>query len=1376
MNQMIVSVRDKMLRRIGGVNHFVTHNKDYEIQFQFDDSWADVRHKMAVFAYEDGEYGPEIFDGEICAVPELPKEGRVYIGLKAGDELATELLCVQVCKSANDVITDEYDVPDPKIYEQILDIINNLWGGGDTVYPSPVKFLASPSAAKVGDLIRVKEVDENGDVTRTEGFDVGVALGKKIDAPQTAQVGEVLTVEEVGEDGKPKKWKTQEMDAIRFSEQDLTYDQQAQARKNIHAIDENYNIVNVFGDILKANCKLGVCLGIQQGGAPTGMSFPIIFLYGDSNRGITDLTLYDSKGQVWNTSNSRGEWGPFTLSSNENLIVHITELHENGSTSLVSDTSAEDIYTAIQKNKDVIAVFKKSSACQICYCIDSYTDGYTYNNTFASINRVDYTEFKICGTTLENTGVIDKYCVFITADDMQKFAVNVGQAIQQERMHVTITATGNTGNLTYTADKTFDEILAAINRGIVPTCTYPLTQGPYGPKKVACVFNLYMSPPGASEYLSFTQMTDSVVYECNIFMNGTVRCYSLNRDTSDKLHAPTTAQPGQIVRVKSVDTSGKVTETEAIPHPVLYVTISKTGNTNTSDKTFAEIKSAYDSGRSVFAVVDTFVLPLLAVSDNAACFCATTPDGELHRVSVLITESSVSLAYGSFVERNQGIENAGKILGIDNDGNVVPEDKPVQALAGAAAPTTATAGVVGQEYYVIVDGAMTEMYVCTAVANGTYTWDKVEFGGGYTLPEASATALGGIKADEAQATDTQAVRKGEDGKLYTAPGTVTDAQVNTAVSSWLAEHPEATTTVADGSVTEAKLADKAVTVAKLEKSIADALDIEQHIYTEEKAPLIRYKYNSWVVDESGTNNGIAPILTPSKFRITNPSTTASITMNVQFLDSEDVETATISDAGTLKEQLYWNIPANETVEIETCEYGRTLAKYIRMRWTNYPLIAVDITAIYDSYNMPQPTMDTKSEFITDHKMRWTLHRVNSARSYYSSWCIVPFYPDTEYYVFNAVDPGGNDRLEVYGFPDDTILNEQMNTNNSFADSGGVNERAAIHVYKKILADGYPQKINSSDTNKKWMKIKTKTWDETKGCKYIGVTMGGYNTPMTYPYSSGDILTQDQIKSYFDNINDTYSRVAYISRFPIKIDRHIYSQIVMRNDGLANDEGTYGMALTSQMPSPLANAKWALFGDSLTDTYGGHDLTGNYFASKIAREFNMTLDNRAKSGSNIYRGGSGNYVSVSGMIKLDEFVTEIEAGTTEQPDYITIAFGTNSFAAQIGTNEDTSETDTSVYGATKRFIEALREKCPKSVFGFVLSPKQDWGTNDSQNLRAVDSARTAIKTVCDEYGVPYIDMSTQSGITVAMLPDGIHISNDQSQNLYYHAMRRFMIGL
>lgn len=57
--------------------------------------------------------------------------------------------------------------------------------------PKPSGYVATPTEARTW-----QELDD-----------------KKIDAPQVAQVGEVLTVEEVGEDGKPKKWKTQMIDA-----------------------------------------------------------------------------------------------------------------------------------------------------------------------------------------------------------------------------------------------------------------------------------------------------------------------------------------------------------------------------------------------------------------------------------------------------------------------------------------------------------------------------------------------------------------------------------------------------------------------------------------------------------------------------------------------------------------------------------------------------------------------------------------------------------------------------------------------------------------------------------------------------------------------------------------------------------------------------------------------------------------------------------------------------------------------------------------------------------------------------------------------------------------------------------------------------------
>lgn len=151
------------------------------------------------------------------------------------------------------------------------------------------------------------------------------------------------------------------------------------------------------------------------------------------------------------------------------------------------------------------------------------------------------------------------------------------------------------------------------------------------------------------------------------------------------------------------------------------------------------------------------------------------------------------------VDKQQGTANAGKILGIGDDGVVVPtarptftltesdkaeiagevvadgvevteKDIPVQALAGATAPTTSTVGVVGQEYYVIVDNAVAEMYVCTSALIGSYTWDKVEFGGGsYTLPTASSTTLGGVKPIAKTDAMTQGVGVDNTGALWTAP-------------------------------------------------------------------------------------------------------------------------------------------------------------------------------------------------------------------------------------------------------------------------------------------------------------------------------------------------------------------------------------------------------------------------------------------------------------------------------------------------------------------------------------------------------------------------------------------------------------------------------
>ena len=119
------------------------------------------------------------------------------------------------------------------------------------------------------------------------------------------------------------------------------------------------------------------------------------------------------------------------------------------------------------------------------------------------------------------------------------------------------------------------------------------------------------------------------------------------------------------------------------------------------------------------------------------------------------------------LDKNQGAGNAGKILGIGADGIVVPQDKPT-----------------------------------------------------YTLPQATADALGGIKADAATAEDTQVVRIGTDGKLRTKPTGGSSITVDSALSSTsvnpvqhkvvtasLAEKITAPTTAAVGQIIKVKSVD-----------------------------------------------------------------------------------------------------------------------------------------------------------------------------------------------------------------------------------------------------------------------------------------------------------------------------------------------------------------------------------------------------------------------------------------------------------------------------------------------------------------------------------------------------------------------------------------
>ena len=663
---------------------------------------------------------------------------------------------------------------------------------------------------------------------------------------------------------------------------------------------------------------------------------------------------------------------------------------------------------------------------------------------------------------------------------------------------------------------------------------------------------------------------------------------------------------------------------------------------------------------------------------------------------------------------------------------------------------------------------------------------KPEIPGKYTLPAAASEALGGVKADPAQNSDTQPVRIGADGKLVTAPGGASDAQVSTAVTTWLTNHPEATTTVQDGTITGAKLSDD------LYKQV---MGNARHKLTEVEVTPELQGGDDWVkANYDGSEYKVATTFftpltkTPRYIKVVNKTSSTTIKLRsghtkFRFANGADPTADDFAVAAGHRNLQFFNnisIAPGETLLYDLQEYGRKGREYFQFiispaaiggAYTDAQFSAklreqAEFYYVYDSYVPTYNLPDDSGEFLMDLPVRFAAQGINNTSST-RGFAVVPYYPDFTYNVRGGVyNTTLVNSLPVSYLLDDAIFNGR--DKGIDFDAGDVGH---IPLIGGVTTTQYDTSVNGgADSKYQWAYVKTPPASELVGPKWVAIPL------MSISQDDATDKGEEYYKAIFDALNEKGPQNTYVTRFNKQVPRSLYAQLAFPNPNYHDDGSKYYAMLTAASKSPLVGASWVLFGDSLTDNYGGHDLTGKYFATKIAREFNMSFDNRAKSGSNIYRGGSGNYTSVSGMIKLDEFTAEIDAGTTEQPDYITIAFGTNSFTAQLGTNEDTAETDTSVYGATKRFIEVLREKCPKSVFGFVLSPKQNWGSSDPNNLRAVDAARTAIKTVCEEYGVPYIDMSTQSGITAAMLPDGIHISNDQSQNLYYHAMRRFMIGL
>lgn len=443
-------------------------------------------------------------------------------------------------------------------------------------------------------------------------------LDGKIDAPQVAQVGEVLTVEEVDEDGKPIKWKTQVVDVggvLKYTEQELTTEEQAQARENIGAQQTNF-IINV-----KEN-EDGVVA---------------------ADKTLVEIkTAYESKVNMWAVFyGNRYIFQGYLRITDSYLFVCVMDnvVTKYGSISMIEFNSNGNIsihgmeFTALYKMEQII-VGNGGAISGVPLGQNPVPE----NATYVTVPKASGLKAGKVLTTSGKNGALA----------MEWKDIN---------FPVTITSTTTDGVTTYTADKTFAEIKAAYDsganvyavyrQGIVPlsgvyndisavfygllgeiggkiickinidsdgvelehSSSVPcvewnnlidglantpyvlIVEGDNAPDHGGLLFYYYGATSSKLGYKLFTYSGNLYTIEYDrrnnyisskktLFALPTVSISDNNKilqvlngtwtktELPASLPSPATAQVGQIVKVKAVDESGKITETETVDMPM----------------------------------------------------------------------------------------------------------------------------------------------------------------------------------------------------------------------------------------------------------------------------------------------------------------------------------------------------------------------------------------------------------------------------------------------------------------------------------------------------------------------------------------------------------------------------------------------------------------------------------------------------------------------------------------------------------------------------------------------------------------------------------------------------------------------------------------
>lgn len=113
----------------------ISHNSDYEIEFEFDEEWQSA-YKTVYFVCEDGSYQAVVISGNMCAVPMLDGEHRrIFVGVQEGSAEKPSVLktsrpcCLKVADSIADLLGQPIPDPTLDVYQQIIAMLEDIKKG-----------------------------------------------------------------------------------------------------------------------------------------------------------------------------------------------------------------------------------------------------------------------------------------------------------------------------------------------------------------------------------------------------------------------------------------------------------------------------------------------------------------------------------------------------------------------------------------------------------------------------------------------------------------------------------------------------------------------------------------------------------------------------------------------------------------------------------------------------------------------------------------------------------------------------------------------------------------------------------------------------------------------------------------------------------------------------------------------------------------------------------------------------------------------------------------------------------------------------------------------------------------------------------------------